>query len=92
MTGMLIGCLLFSQISDWYGRKTSLIAAELVVIVSGLILSFTPYFYAFCALRIIMAIGHGGKKMSTTLGRSLAPHVQLSEARTLRGRGINPES
>ncbi|XP_003744797.1 organic cation transporter protein-like [Galendromus occidentalis] len=67
MLGMLVGCFVFALVSDWYGRKPSFIAAQVITIMSGFASSFTPAFGWFCFLRFIAAMGHGGKRMANTL-------------------------
>lgn len=70
MFGMLVGCFVFAHISDWYGRKLVFIISLVVVCVTGAGISFTESFWLFSALRFVMAMGHGGKRMGNTLGET----------------------
>ncbi|XP_003745041.1 organic cation transporter protein [Galendromus occidentalis] len=67
MFGALIGCFVFSHLSDWYGRRTSYLASLFVIITCGFGISYTTNFWMFCFLRLVMATGHGGKRASSAL-------------------------
>ena len=58
--GTLVGGILFSYISDIYGRKFSLIAALLTAISSSIAWSFLNTFYPFLVMRFITTLGYGG--------------------------------
>ncbi|XP_022692990.1 solute carrier family 22 member 5-like, partial [Varroa jacobsoni] len=67
MFGVLVGCFVFSHISDWYGRKTALSLSLGICIIIGFGISFTNNYWLFCVLRFLMAFGHGGKRASSVL-------------------------
>lgn len=67
MFGMLVGCFVFALVSDWYGRKPSLVSAQVITIVTGFACSFTSNFWIFCFFRFVTATGYGGKRMANTL-------------------------
>ena len=58
--GSLLGGIIFSYISDNYGRRLSLIAALTTAIVTSIISSFLNTFYPFLILRSITSLGYGG--------------------------------
>ena len=58
--GSLLGGVVFSYISDNYGRKFSLIIALTTAITTSIVSSFLNTFYPFLLLRSITSLGYGG--------------------------------
>ncbi|XP_003747027.1 solute carrier family 22 member 5 [Galendromus occidentalis] len=62
MFGMMMGNLIFSHISDWYGRRTICLLSHLCILGGGIACSFAPTFPVWISLRIIMSLGLGGNQ------------------------------
>lgn len=53
MFGMAIGSVLFTFLSDKYGRKFSNILAGLCFLATGIAMSFVPTYAAFAVMKVI---------------------------------------
>ena len=58
--GTLVGGIIFSYISDIYGRKFSLITSLLTAILTSIACSFLNTFYPFLIMRFATTLGYGG--------------------------------
>ncbi|XP_037514495.1 organic cation transporter protein [Rhipicephalus sanguineus] len=65
MAGIMIGNTVFSHLSDWYGRRQSLLFAMPLPIVAGLLTTFAPTFWLYNIGRLIASIGVGGIQNAT---------------------------
>ena len=63
--GGLVGCFIFGIISDNYGRKTAVIAAALLSIISGPAAALSPNFLLFLVARFFVAFGAAALFCST---------------------------
>ncbi len=54
--GQAIGAVVFSNLSDRFGRRLFLILADVLTAFAGLALAFSPNIAAFSALRLINGI------------------------------------
>ncbi|XP_033740564.1 organic cation transporter protein-like [Pecten maximus] len=52
--GVVIGDILFGQLSDLIGRKKTLIIAMFILLVSGLSGSFSPEYYSFVVIQFVV--------------------------------------
>lgn len=60
MLGIMFGNVIYSHLSDWYGRKTASAFAIPVSIVGGLVASFSTNFVMFNIFRFVTSLGIGG--------------------------------
>ncbi|XP_037048393.1 organic cation transporter protein-like isoform X2 [Bradysia coprophila] len=60
MSGILIGSFLFGTLSDKFGRRSPLVAAVFIQLISGVCTSVSPWFWLFCLCRFITAVATGG--------------------------------
>ncbi|KAH9504410.1 hypothetical protein Btru_063541 [Bulinus truncatus] len=58
--GGLAGSVIFGQISDRYGRKTSFLSAFLVLFISGTVASFAPNIYLFLVMYFFQGAANAG--------------------------------
>ncbi|KAH8032668.1 hypothetical protein HPB51_000285 [Rhipicephalus microplus] len=65
MAGIMIGNTVFSHLSDWYGRRQSLLLSMPLPIVAGLLTTFAPTFWLYNIGRLIASIGVGGIQNAT---------------------------
>ncbi|XP_050024455.1 organic cation transporter protein-like [Dermacentor andersoni] len=65
MAGIMIGNTVFSHLSDWYGRRQSLVFMMPLPIVAGLLTTFAPSFWLYNIGRLISSIGIGGIQNTT---------------------------
>ncbi|XP_054273085.1 organic cation transporter protein-like isoform X2 [Macrosteles quadrilineatus] len=60
MIGILVGNIIFSIAADRFGRKTPLVFAGTVQMLTGVSASFSPWFSVFLVLRFLQAVATGG--------------------------------
>ncbi|XP_040062898.1 solute carrier family 22 member 6 [Ixodes scapularis] len=60
MVGMLMGNLIFSHLSDRYGRRISVILSSFFVLVFGFLGAFSPSLTVYNVTRVFASIGTGG--------------------------------
>lgn len=60
MIGIMFGTFLFSMASDRWGRKTPLIIAGILQLVTGVATAFVPWYWGFIVLRFVQALSVGG--------------------------------
>ncbi|XP_013421077.1 organic cation transporter protein [Lingula anatina] len=60
MAGVLIGCVVFGQLSDLFGRKKAFFVAVLLTSSTGLGQAFTTSWIQFAGLRFANGVGCGG--------------------------------
>ncbi|XP_070384632.1 solute carrier family 22 member 13-like [Dermacentor albipictus] len=65
MTGIMIGNTVFSHLSDWYGRRQSLVFMMPLPIIAGLLTTFASSFWLYNIGRLIASIGIGGIQNTT---------------------------
>ncbi|XP_075736817.1 solute carrier family 22 member 7-like isoform X3 [Rhipicephalus microplus] len=69
MAGIMIGNTVFSHLSDWYGRRQSLLLSMPLPIMAGLLTTFARTFWLYNIGRLIASIGVGGIQNATlTIG------------------------
>ncbi|XP_078573409.1 organic cation transporter protein-like [Branchiostoma floridae x Branchiostoma japonicum] len=56
MLGVLVGSITFGDLSDRFGRKVIMVAANALLAISGIATTFAPNFTAFVILRFIVGI------------------------------------
>lgn len=62
MVGIMFGNLIFSHVSDWYGRKTTCLLSSLCILGGGVACSLAPTFPVWICLRMLAAFGLGGNQ------------------------------
>lgn len=67
MVGIMLGSMLFGELSDRYGRKPTFFIALVVQVVFGLIAAFAPEYWSFTITRLIVG--------ATTQGVFLVAYV-----------------
>ncbi|KAL3204105.1 hypothetical protein MRX96_001087 [Rhipicephalus microplus] len=65
MAGIMIGNTVFSHLSDWYGRRQSLLLSMPLPIMAGLLTTFARTFWLYNIGRLIASIGVGGIQNAT---------------------------
>ncbi|KAE9546524.1 hypothetical protein FO519_010264, partial [Halicephalobus sp. NKZ332] len=60
MIGLMVGAVVFGQISDTYGRKRAMLIALLGCMVFMMASGFAPNLWTFTALRLVINIFNGG--------------------------------
>lgn len=60
MLGIMIGNTVFAHLSDWYGRRQSLVFMMPLPIIAGVLTTFAPSFWLYNIGRLIASIGVGG--------------------------------
>ncbi|XP_067665039.1 solute carrier family 22 member 6-A-like [Haliotis asinina] len=74
MFGMGIGSVLFTALSDTYGRKFSNILAGVIFLATSCGMSFVPTYAAFAVLKVIQGATQLGVGLtSTTIGLEIVP-------------------
>lgn len=65
LVGMFFGNLVFSHLSDRYGRKITTLLTSLVMLTSGVACSFSSSFIVFNIIRFITSLGTGGAQSTS---------------------------
>ncbi|CAN7937101.1 unnamed protein product [Ixodes hexagonus] len=65
MMGIMVGNIIFSHLSDWYGRKRALAFMVPIPLISGLFTAFAPSFMLYNLGRFVASIGIGGIQNTT---------------------------
>ncbi|CAN8019503.1 unnamed protein product [Ixodes persulcatus] len=65
MVGVMVGNILFSHLSDWYGRKRALAFMVPFPLISGILTAFSPSFMLYNIGRFVASIGIGGIQNTT---------------------------
>lgn len=60
MLGILCGSMIFGSWADKHGRRSPLVAAVIIQLLTGVSTAFVPWFWLFCALRFVTAMATGG--------------------------------
>ncbi|XP_076330221.1 organic cation transporter protein-like [Tachypleus tridentatus] len=60
MAGYLTGCLLLGQLSDSFGRRPIMLLGLVILLISGIVCAFAPYFWLFTVTRFLTAVGRCG--------------------------------
>jgi len=79
MMGILIGNIIFSIAADRWGRKTPLVLAGTLQMLTGTAASFAPWFSIFLGLRFLQAVATGGMM---TIGFVLCMEILSGQMRT----------
>lgn len=60
MVGVMLGSIIFGQLSDKYGRKLIFFTSLIIQVVFGLIAAFTPEFWTFTIARAVVGATTSG--------------------------------
>ncbi|CAN7938656.1 unnamed protein product, partial [Ixodes hexagonus] len=89
LTGMLFGNLIFSHVSDRFGRKVSVLLSSAMMLIFGFLGAFSSSLAMFNATRFLASLGTGGiQSTSVTLSATALPF----ELRVLLSRSIGDEA
>ncbi|CAH1796652.1 unnamed protein product [Owenia fusiformis] len=83
--GVMVGAVVFTYLSDRYGRKFSFILAELIMVVVGVLLALCTNYYAFTVIRFLQGACQQGIILP---GFILACELFVSRQRTTAGIGV----
>jgi len=72
--GMFVGGLIFSKISDVYGRKKVIILCATILSLAGTLTVFVTNLYSLLVCRFFSGIGASGMIISLTLFHEMVPH------------------
>ncbi|CAI5452504.1 unnamed protein product [Caenorhabditis angaria] len=61
MFGLMLGCLVFGQIADSYGRRIPMLICLIMCTIFGILSAFANNFWIFTALRTILSFFNGGQ-------------------------------
>lgn len=65
MFGILVGNMVFGTLADKFGRRTPLVFAVFIQLISGVATAFAPWFWLYCVLRFITAFATGGTMVTS---------------------------
>ncbi|KAH8401937.1 hypothetical protein KR009_008735 [Drosophila setifemur] len=60
MLGIMFGGMSFGMISDRWGRRPAFLACCFLQLITGLVVSVSPYFWFYCVFRFLVALATGG--------------------------------
>ncbi|XP_037956039.1 organic cation transporter protein-like [Teleopsis dalmanni] len=65
MGGTMTGSILFGVLADKYGRRPAFLTGCMLLMIFSALVSFSPWFWAYCLFRYIAATANGGVMMTS---------------------------